>query len=170
LEKFNQVGFDEYILVVSENDYDIVTEYIENTSYNVKIVLGGQSRCESVRNAIKHASGDYVFIHDAARPLIHIDDIKNRADIVIKDPFDGFGFDSGSGVDQALFLSLLHLLRRQAAQFSLFFFHSNPLDLKILNNYKNIAYSQAVQRKNGIRLPISFLITQKACLFYYKRK
>lgn len=77
LEKFNQVGFDEYILVVSENDYDIVTEYIENTSYNVKIVLGGQSRCESVRNAIKHVSGDYVFIHDAARPLIHIDDIKN---------------------------------------------------------------------------------------------
>ena len=75
LEKFNQVGFDEYILVVSENDYDIVTEYIENTSYNVKIVLGGQSRCESVRNAIKHVSGDYVFIHDAARPLIHIDDL-----------------------------------------------------------------------------------------------
>ena len=31
LEKFTQVGFDEYILVVSENDYDIVSEYIKNT-------------------------------------------------------------------------------------------------------------------------------------------
>ena len=35
LEKFNQVGFDEYILVVSKNDFDIVNEYMENSSLKV---------------------------------------------------------------------------------------------------------------------------------------
>ena len=77
LEKFRKVGFDEYILVVSKNDFEIVNEYMENTSFNVSLVIGGSSRCESVRNALKKVTGDVVVIHDAARPLINIKDIEN---------------------------------------------------------------------------------------------
>lgn len=77
LDKFSQVGFDEYILVVSKNDFDIVSEYMENTPLKVKIITGGASRCESVRCALKCVSSDVAFIHDAARPLINISDIKN---------------------------------------------------------------------------------------------
>lgn len=77
LDKFNQVGFDEYILVVSKNDLDIVSEYMENTQFDVKIITGGSTRCESVRCALKCVTTDVAFIHDAARPLINIYDIKN---------------------------------------------------------------------------------------------
>ena len=77
LEKFHKVGFDEYILVVSKNDFEIVNEYMENTSFNVSLVIGGSTRCESVRNALKKVTGDVVVIHDAARPLINIKDIEN---------------------------------------------------------------------------------------------
>ena len=77
LEKFHKVGFDEYILVVSKNDFEIVSEYMENTSFNVQIIIGGSSRCESVRNALKKVTGDIAVIHDAARPLINIKDIEN---------------------------------------------------------------------------------------------
>ena len=77
LEKFNQVGFDEYILVVSKNDYELVFEYMENSPFKVKIIKGGSTRCESVKNALKEVSTDIAFIHDAARPLINIKDIQN---------------------------------------------------------------------------------------------
>ncbi len=77
LEKFHKVGFDEYILVVSKNDYEIVCEYMETTQYDVKIIIGGSSRCESVRNALKKVTTDIAVIHDAARPLINIKDIEN---------------------------------------------------------------------------------------------
>lgn len=77
LEKFNQVGFDEYVLVVSKNDYDIVNEYMENSPLKVKIIIGGSTRCESVRNALKCVTTDVAVIHDAARPLINISDIEN---------------------------------------------------------------------------------------------
>ena len=77
LNKFHQVGFDEYVLVVSKNDYDYICEYMATTPYQVKIIYGGQSRCESVRNALKNVTTDYAVIHDAARPLINIDDIKH---------------------------------------------------------------------------------------------
>lgn len=77
LDKFSQVGFDEYILVTSRNDFELVSEYMENTPLKVKIIIGGASRCESVRCALKHVTTDVAFIHDAARPLINTTDIKN---------------------------------------------------------------------------------------------
>lgn len=77
LEKFHSVGFDEYILVVSKNDYEIVSEYLETISFPVKLIIGGSTRCQSVRNAIKEVSTDVAVIHDAARPLINIKDIEN---------------------------------------------------------------------------------------------
>lgn len=63
---------DEIILVISEKDSFIIDELPKN----IKYVFGGKSRGESVYNGIKASSGDYVLIHDAARPFISSDVIK----------------------------------------------------------------------------------------------
>jgi 2-C-methyl-D-erythritol 4-phosphate cytidylyltransferase/2-C-methyl-D-erythritol 2,4-cyclodiphosphate synthase len=76
LNKLYEVSFDEYILVTNELDYDQVKTYLETTPYDVKIILGGATRCESVREALKHVTTDVALIHDAARPLISTCDIK----------------------------------------------------------------------------------------------
>ena len=39
-------------------------------SKNVKIIIGGKTRKESVYNCIKNTNSDIVIIHDGARPLI----------------------------------------------------------------------------------------------------
>ncbi len=76
LNKLYEVSFDEYILVTNELDYDQVKTYLETTPYDVKIILGGATRCESVRKALKHVTTDVALIHDAARPLVCTCDIK----------------------------------------------------------------------------------------------
>ena len=76
LNKLYEVSFDEYILVTNELDYDQVKTYLETTPYDVKIILGGDTRCESVRKALKHVTTDVALIHDAARPLVCTCDIK----------------------------------------------------------------------------------------------
>ena len=76
LNKLFEVSFDEYILVTNELDYEQVKTYIESTPYDVKIILGGITRCESVRKALKHVTTDIALIHDAARPLVSTCDIK----------------------------------------------------------------------------------------------
>ena len=50
-----------------------------------KIVIGGATRGESVLNGLKEATGDYVFIHDGARPFIASRVIKNIIANVPKD-------------------------------------------------------------------------------------
>ena len=76
LNKLTKVGFDEYIIVVSNSDYEYVCNYLASTPHHVKIVLGGLTRSESVKNAIKEVTTDVALIHDAARPLISIEDIE----------------------------------------------------------------------------------------------
>ncbi len=58
---------DEYIITSSPADFDeikgLVPEYC-------KVVLGGDTRTQSVKNALEHVSGDIVLIHDGARPFV----------------------------------------------------------------------------------------------------
>lgn len=63
---------DNIIIVIKENERNIVQEIINSQKLdkNVKIVLGGASRQESVYNAIKNTESDIVIIHDGARPAI----------------------------------------------------------------------------------------------------
>lgn len=56
---FLDLGFE--VILVTNEDVSIP---------NVKIAKGGLSRSESVKNGVSLATGEYVFIHDAARPLI----------------------------------------------------------------------------------------------------
>lgn len=64
-------SFDEYILVVNSNDLDSVNCYLSNYSYqNIKVVIGGLERLDSVKNGLKEVVSDIAFIHDSARPLL----------------------------------------------------------------------------------------------------
>ena len=72
----NEPYCSEIILVVSKRELLNFTHYYKNT--NIKVVVGGLHRQESVYNALKIAVSDYVLIHDGARPFIikrSIDDI-----------------------------------------------------------------------------------------------
>lgn len=85
LNKLYEVSFDEYILVTNELDYEQVKTYIESTPYDIKIILGGNTRCESVKKALMHVTTDIALIHDAARPLVSSCDIKT-----MKESFDNY--------------------------------------------------------------------------------
>lgn len=61
---------EEHILAIS----DIAKEF--SLSKVTKIISGGETRAESVKNGIEQASFEYVAIHDGARPCITPEDIK----------------------------------------------------------------------------------------------
>ncbi|MBU1093137.1 MAG: 2-C-methyl-D-erythritol 2,4-cyclodiphosphate synthase [Firmicutes bacterium] len=66
VETFLSLGF-KIVLVVSKNDINEIRKYVAD---DVKIVLGGKTRGESVMLGLKVVETPYVYIHDAARPLI----------------------------------------------------------------------------------------------------
>lgn len=73
VKAFNENEYiDNIIVVLKEEDKNTVQEIIDNENLNKKIdlVLGGNSRKESVYNAIKTSDSDIVIIHDGARPAI----------------------------------------------------------------------------------------------------
>ena len=76
LEKFVKLDLKEIYLVVKEEEKEYVEEIIGNFYPNVKIVLGGSTRANSVKNALKYIQTEYVLIHDGARPLTEILDIQ----------------------------------------------------------------------------------------------
>ena len=61
---------DNIIIVIRQEDREAVEKIIkqEKLGKEINIVIGGNSRQESVHNAIKHATSDIVIIHDGARP------------------------------------------------------------------------------------------------------
>lgn len=73
LKAFEDSFIDEIILVTSKEDMTYVNEEIVqryNFSKVTKIVEGGKERYHSVLSGLNAvADGDYVFIHDGARPL-----------------------------------------------------------------------------------------------------
>lgn len=66
VEVFQSLGF-EICLVVSKNDMSEIMDYVDPS---VHIVIGGKTRSESVQKGLKEVKTPYVYIHDAARPLI----------------------------------------------------------------------------------------------------
>ena len=66
LKTFKSFNF-ELILVVSKANYDEISNM---NLENVKLVIGGETRQESVYNGLKVATGDYILVHDAARAFI----------------------------------------------------------------------------------------------------
>ena len=65
LDLFLEYNFN--VICVTKEEYKM---YLNDYSDKVKIVLGGNTRQESVFNGLKACQDEYVFIHDAARPFI----------------------------------------------------------------------------------------------------
>lgn len=75
----NNKSIDEVIVVVNDEIKEEVSNYIKANRLDVTLVKGGETRQESVENALKVMNAkddDIVVIHDGARPLIYDDIIE----------------------------------------------------------------------------------------------
>lgn len=68
LKKFDIPEADEVIIASSECDFKEICALAEPFGY--KVVKGGATRTESVKNALAAVTGDIVLIHDGARPFV----------------------------------------------------------------------------------------------------
>ena len=67
--------FEELVVVVNNDNKREIEEYLKKNSYKAKVVLGGDTRQESVEHALSVLDldkDDIVVIHDAARPLVDV--------------------------------------------------------------------------------------------------
>lgn len=58
---------DEYVVAVSPADKAVMEKLLPK---EVKLVVGGKTRSESVKNALEAVTGEIVLIHDGARPFV----------------------------------------------------------------------------------------------------
>lgn len=73
IEAFNNNHhINDIILVAKKEEFSTIENIIKNKKIDkpLKLVIGGNSRSESVYNALKVANSDTVIIQDGARPLI----------------------------------------------------------------------------------------------------
>lgn len=72
LEAYQMSAVDEIILVTGEDDISLCKKIVSDHQITkcTSVAAGGNERAWSVLNGIKAASGDYVLIHDGARPLV----------------------------------------------------------------------------------------------------
>ena len=77
LEVFEKTNcIHEIVLVVREQDMDRMKEEADGLKKVCRIVAGGKDRQESVKNGVAAASGEFVAIHDGARPLVTSEEIE----------------------------------------------------------------------------------------------
>jgi len=83
---YNTGFFDEIILVSGEKNKEAFEAEIEKYSLSdlVRVVSGGATRGESSLSGIKSAKGEYVMIHDGARPLVTEDIIEETLSACVK--------------------------------------------------------------------------------------
>lgn len=61
---------DEIIITSSKTDYKTINNLFANCEKPIKTVIGGETRADSVKNAVAAAKCEYVLIHDGARPYL----------------------------------------------------------------------------------------------------
>lgn len=87
LEIFDQIS----VAISDEDDYWDELEIAKDS--RIRRVVGGETRAESVRNALKSISdakgGDWVLIHDAVRPLVSASDINRLISKLSEHPCGG---------------------------------------------------------------------------------
>ena len=71
----NDENCSKVIIAISKRD----ELYFKNLIHNKKVsfVYGGATRGESVKEALKLVTEEYVIVHDGARPLVYKEDIRN---------------------------------------------------------------------------------------------
>lgn len=62
---------DEVLIVMSKSEIESGKKLFENW-HGIRFVCGGEMRADSVKNGVLAALGDYVLVHDGARPLIEL--------------------------------------------------------------------------------------------------
>lgn len=67
---------DEVIVTAPKSDYEEFVKLLSPLSKKVKTILGGDTRTASVSKALNETRGEFVLIHDGARPFITPDLIK----------------------------------------------------------------------------------------------
>lgn len=70
-KKFDIDEIDEVVVTSSKEDFEEICALAKPFGY--KVVRGGKTRTESVKNALKEVTGDMVLIHDGARPFVSKD-------------------------------------------------------------------------------------------------
>ena len=84
VDAFINANIDEIIICANESIISLLEDFFTNYQ-NVKIIIGGNTRQASVYNGLQIVTGDYVLIHDGARPMITPEIIKNvMNEVVIK--------------------------------------------------------------------------------------
>lgn len=68
LKKFDIPEIDEVLITSSDYDYKEISALC--APFGFKVVKGGETRTESVKNALDKVSGEIVLIHDGARPFV----------------------------------------------------------------------------------------------------
>ena len=86
LKAFEESFVDEIVLVTSEDDIELCRqEIVEQYGFTKvkQIVAGGKERYHSVAAGLEQIeNADYVFIHDAARPMLTLEILKRAYDCV----------------------------------------------------------------------------------------
>lgn len=82
LKKFSMKEIGEVIVTSSETDFAEISALCK--PFGCRVVLGGKTRTESVKNALEAVTGDIVLIHDGARPFVEKEIILNCIDGVKK--------------------------------------------------------------------------------------
>lgn len=70
----NALDCTQIILVAAKGEIDSFSRMFQNQK--IEVVVGGETRQESVRLALDYVNNDYVLIHDGARPFIPKDGVK----------------------------------------------------------------------------------------------
>ena len=71
---YNSGIIDEIIIATSKKDFEFVKNLVNDKAL---VVFGGDTRSQSVKNALEKVSGEIVLIHDGARPFVSKELIKN---------------------------------------------------------------------------------------------
>lgn len=103
VEAFKSTGFfDEIILVVSERNIETIKTELKKYSLldDVSVILGGSSRGESSFLGIDAAKGEYVLIHDGARPLVCAQTIEDTLSACIERGAAAAGVQSKDTIKQ----------------------------------------------------------------------
>lgn len=77
VDLFLSLGY-EVILVIRECDLSKIRKYVKD----VKIVFGGTTRSESVYNGLQVCTQEIVLVHDAARPLVSLEVVRQCVDVI----------------------------------------------------------------------------------------
>ena len=82
---------DDIILVTKKEEFKTVQQILDNKEIDkpLKLVIGGNSRNESVHNALNETTSDIVIIQDGARPLIKQSFINNCIESILYDNIYG---------------------------------------------------------------------------------